>query len=83
MAKLPDHTNVTVSYVPSQTAVPCNHVFPYWSVVPPTRCPVCGANLAPAPPPPPCPYHPPHYPWWPPPYPWYGTTTTDRTVSIQ
>ena len=80
MAKLPDHVNVTVNYVPSTTAVPCNHVFPYWSVIPPTRCPVCGAYLSPPPPPPPCPYHPPAYPWWP--RPPYYTTTTDRTVTV-
>ena len=81
MAKMPDHINVTVGYVVPQTstAVPCNHVFPYWSVIPPTHCPVCGACLAPPPPPPPCPYHPPYYPWWPAPsaprYPRYETVT--------
>lgn len=26
---------------------PCNHAFPYWSVIPPTHCPVCGADLRP------------------------------------
>lgn len=26
---------------------PCSHVFPYWSVLPPTHCPKCGADLRP------------------------------------
>ena len=45
MAKMPDHINVTSTTLPPQTttAVPCNHVFPYWSVIPPTHCPCCGA----------------------------------------
>ena len=48
MAKMPDHINVTLNYVPPQTttAVPCNHVFPYWSVIPPTHCPCCGPVLS-------------------------------------
>lgn len=82
MAKMPDHINVTVGYVaPSSTSVPCNHTFPYWSVIPPTHCPVCGACLAPPPPPPPpCPYHPPVYPWWPaPPQPYRITVTCADT----
>lgn len=24
----------------------CSHTFPYWSVIPPTHCPYCGACLA-------------------------------------
>ena len=36
----------------------CGHYFPYWSVIPPSYCPICGAYIGPiyACPQPPQPY---------------------------
>lgn len=55
----------------------CNHVFPYWSVQPPSHCPCCGACLhavkvAP---------YPPVMPWQPVPWP-YGRPYYSSTVGI-
>jgi hypothetical protein len=44
----------------------CNHTFAWYSVIPPTHCPNCGACLSCGqhPYPQPTPPHP-HYPFWP------------------
>ena len=46
MAKMPDHQRDPQLPPQTTTAVPCNHVFPYWSVIPPTHCPCSGAILS-------------------------------------
>jgi hypothetical protein len=59
----------------------CNHVVPYWSVVPPSHCPRCGQCLHPAHF---GPYQPvmPYQPYQPPPWrsPWYWSTITSSTT---
>jgi hypothetical protein len=57
----------------------CSHAFPYWSVIPPSRCPLCGSSLQVTP------YMTP-YPVWPvvpplPYYPPYYVTVTTNTSS--
>lgn len=59
----------------------CNHVFPYWSVVPPSHCPHCGGCLHPVhvgPPvnPWPQPWHP--RPWGP----FYTTTVSTGSQTV-
>jgi hypothetical protein len=63
------------------TNQPCAHTFPYWSVVPPSHCPVCGACLHPAvvAPYPYPPYQPQPWPWRPGPV-WYSGDTTVATM---
>jgi hypothetical protein len=34
---------------------PCGHYFPWWGVVPPSYCPICGAWIGPIYTGPPCP----------------------------
>lgn len=60
----------------------CNHTFAYWSVIPPSHCPRCGACLT-------CgsPRHPimPHPSPWPYPLtPWWqtGPTCTTTTTNV-
>lgn len=68
----------------------CNHVFAYWSVVPPTHYPHCGACLhcgAHAPRPWPAPYYPPVMPYQPGPTypvgPYWSTTICSANTSGQ
>lgn len=60
----------------------CNHTFTYWSVVPPTHCPICGACLGCGSPAPLQPHPQPVHPYVPPRWPYPGRPIYTTTPNI-